>query len=113
MKLALSFVDASRWKGLLEDDKGDIYKVTLFPGSATEPWHAVIESGGWVELEEGKLTEAIREAFQSQIYSAQEDALLKAIQSNPDILEEILKVLRSSQQTEITLVEEEEEYDGP
>jgi len=62
VKIALSVVDDKTWKGLLMMDDGEIYKVTLWPGSATEDWKALLQVAAWVELDSEKIIKAIGEA---------------------------------------------------
>ncbi len=63
MKLLLSHCETNWWKGLVETGEG-LFGVTLFPGSATKPWTAVLECKGWVELTEGSpLITAIQAAL--------------------------------------------------
>lgn len=98
MKLFLSQVDTT-WKGLV-DIEGETFKVTLLPGSATEDWKAVLEVGGWVELSsDGKIADAIRTALLDQerleqpILKPQEQAILEALQEQPQLMDEILKAI--------------------
>jgi hypothetical protein len=62
MKIALSVVDDKRWQGLLQLEDGEIWKVTLWPGSATEEWRALLQVAVWVKLDSPKIMRAIEEA---------------------------------------------------
>lgn len=100
MKLFLSQVDSHSWKGLVEIE-GETFKVTLFPGSATKDWEAVLEIGGWVELsDDSKLTQAITQAYTSwqqgeqPISKPQEQAILEALKEHPELLEVIVNALK-------------------
>ena len=105
MKLFLSQVDSRSWRGLVEID-GETFKVTLFPGSATTDWEAVLEIGGWVELsDDSKLTQAIYSAYTSDqqrgeqpISKPQEQAILEALKEHPELLEEIANALKGGSQ---------------
>jgi len=104
MKLFLSQVDSHSWRGLV-DINGETFKVTLFPGSATTDWEAVLEIGGWVELsDDSKLTLAVSSAYKSwqkmeqPIPHTQEQALLEALKEHPELLEVIVNALKGGLQ---------------
>jgi len=88
MKIVLSVVDDRRWQGLVEIE-GEIYKVTIWPGSATEEWKALLQTAAWVELDEGKILRAIMEAKKD--YDGE-----STIMDKVDIVE-LLKVARGDE----------------
>lgn len=98
MKLFLSQVDDRRWQGLV-DINGETFKVVLFPGSATEPWVATLQVGGWVELtSDGRITAAITKAFDEQkrehlFLKPQAQGIAEILQGHPELLDEILKAI--------------------
>lgn len=96
MKLFLSQVTDRRWSGLVEIDQ-ETFKVTLIPGSATTDWEAVLEVGGWVELTpDTKLIQAIERSLidWERGVPPQEQAILEALKEHPELLEEIVNVLK-------------------
>lgn len=96
MKLFLSQVDSHSWKGLVEIE-GETFKVTLFPGSATKDWDAVLEIGGWVELTpDTKLIQAIERSLidWERGVPPQEQAILEALKEHPELLEVIVNALK-------------------
>ena len=103
MKIELALVDSDsrRWRGLIKVD-GEVYGVTLFPGSATEEWRAVVEMGAFVELSEGApLHKAIEKAVKEFNEPRDEDnkellTLLKEISKDPNLLEELRRRGRSN-----------------
>jgi hypothetical protein len=96
VKIVLSVVDDRRWQGLVDID-GEIYKVTLWPGSTTEEWKALLQTAAWVELDEGKIPNAITKAKErydlggSALDSVQE--LLEIARGNADLERRIREVL--------------------
>jgi hypothetical protein len=98
MKIVLSVVDDRRWQGLVEIEDA-IYKVTLWPGSATEEWKALLQTAAWVELDEGKIPNAITKAKErydlggSALDSIQE--LLEMARGNADLERRIREVMSS------------------
>ena len=103
MKMMVIVVESRRWLGLV-DIEGQVYKFTLWPGSATEEWRALLQPATWVELSEGKIPRAISEA--KKVYDVgpepepQGDSLeelylrLKMDESKKDLLAEIEEVMR-------------------
>ena len=61
MKILISTSDVRMWQGLVQIEE-EVYRVTLWPGSATEEWKALLQPAAWVELSEGKVKKAIEEA---------------------------------------------------
>jgi hypothetical protein len=101
MRLFLSQAD-HHWIGLV-DIEGETFKVTLTPGSATKPWTAVLESGGWVDLTEGSsITTAIQTALiewqsgPSPLPIPLEQTFLQALKDNPNLLAQIEKVINGA-----------------
>ena len=100
MKIALSVVDDKTWKGLLQLDDGEIYKVTLFPGSATTEWKATLQVAAWVELDSEKIIKAISEAKERFDKGVMEspivgiDNLVELLKTDSNLREKIAEVLR-------------------
>lgn len=97
IELALSHIESRVWVGLCLIN-GELNKVRLFPGSATEDWQAQLQPHLFVELTEGnKLKDAIeREAVASQdvTRSASEmDKLIRLMEEHPELEEEIREAL--------------------
>lgn len=108
MKLFLSQVDSHSWRGLV-DINGETFKVTLFPGSATKDWEAVLEIGGWVELsDDSKLTQAIEKSYTlwnliepaAPHNKPQAQEILEALKTHPELLEDITKILKEAGKNE-------------
>lgn len=104
MKLFLSQVTDRHWIGLVDID-GETFKVTLFPGSMVKDWEAVLEVGGWVELTpDTQITRAIERAkqgwdeFTIPVTQTQEEIILRAIQEQPQLMEEILKAISGKEE---------------
>jgi hypothetical protein len=104
MKLALVMVD-DLWKGLVEIE-GELFKVTLWPGSATTEWKASLQPHLFVELTEGQpIANAIEVAKKrlgqdvTQIPSTPPEAdLLRMVRDNPELLKEILEALNGTKE---------------
>ena len=96
IELALSHVEQRSWKGLCLVD-GELNKVIIYPGSATEDWEAEISPYLYVELTEGKLKEAIERAHirynSSQSMTRRSDEFDDIPQ---EALEEIMKIINQS-----------------
>lgn len=104
IELALFDTDTRAWRGLTKID-GEMFKVHLFPGSATKDWEAVLMTGDFVELTpENKIVQAIKKAFDdynkvSQPLTRLEvDKLAKLVTDNPDALEEIMRALKGGEE---------------
>ena len=104
MNLFLCIIDDRRWQGLVEI-KGETFKVNLFPGSAVKDWEAVLEVGGWVDLTpDSQIVRAIERAKQAwdeftiPTKRSQEELILKAIQKQPQLLDEILKAISGKEE---------------
>ena len=103
MKIALSVVDDKTWKGLLMMDDGEIYKVTLWPGSATEDWRALIQVAAWVEIDSEKIIKAISEAKERYDKGMMESPtieiveLMKVIQKDSVLRRKIEEVMKGEQ----------------
>ena len=96
VRLFLSHIDDRYWKGMVDVD-GETWKVTLFPGSSTKPWSAVLESGGWVELTpDSPIIVAIQIALDEwQTQPIHPSPLINKIKDiSPDVLEKILTLLK-------------------
>ena len=100
MKLFLCHTEDHTWEGLVDID-GETFKVNIFPGSATKDWQAMLMSGGWTELTPGnKLTLAIERAYADwkasglPITISQQQTILEAIKDHPELMDEIVKILR-------------------
>jgi hypothetical protein len=98
MKIVLSVVDDRRWQGLVDID-GEIYKVTIWPGSATEEWRALLQTSAWVELDEGKVVDAIvkaKERYDLGGSALDEVAeLMKLAEGNTELSRKIKEVMES------------------
>jgi len=100
MKVELALFDVEKvWRGLVKVD-GELFKVYLFPGSATKEWEAVLMSGDFVECSpKNKLTQAIEKGYGEYIKAGQSltqlevDKLTELVAGNQEALEEIKKVL--------------------
>ena len=96
MKIVLSVVDDRRWQGLVEIE-GEVYKVTLWPGSATEEWKALLQTAAWVELDgEDKISKAIQIAkkdYESGTVSILD--LMKAARADEPLMAKIREVMKS------------------
>lgn len=105
IELALFDADTRCWKGLTLID-GELFKVNLFPGSATEEWQAVLMTGAFVELTPGnKLTQAIERAYNDHIKASQPltrsevDNLTELVAGKPEALKEIMAALKGGKDT--------------
>ena len=89
-------MDDRRWQGLVEIE-GEIYKVTLWPGSATEEWKALLQTAAWVELDgEDKISKAIQIAkkdYESGTVSILD--LMKAARADEPLMAKIREVMKS------------------
>jgi len=99
VELALFDTDSRVWRGLVKIE-GELFKVHLFPGSATKEWEAVLLTGAFVECTPNNpLTIAIEKAFEDYINLRQPltrseiDSLVELVNDKPEILEEIKKAL--------------------
>lgn len=100
MKINLALFNAERtWRGLTMID-GEMFKVTLFPGSATQPWEAELRVASFIELDEEKpLYKAIEKEFNHYINLShgltqdENDKMVELIESNPEMMREIQEVL--------------------
>lgn len=64
MKLLLTIIESTCWKGVVEIED-ELFKVTFFPGSATEEWRAILQPTAFVRLTQGgELEKAISRAHQ-------------------------------------------------
>lgn len=98
IELALSHIESRVWVGLCLIN-GELNKVRLFPGSATEDWQAEVQPHLFVELTEGnQLKMAIERAAvasQEMTRSANEmDKLCRLMEEHPELAEEIEQVLK-------------------
>jgi len=100
IELALSDVETRRWKGLCLID-GELFKVILFPGSATTDWTVQLTPTLFVECTpENKMTVAIEKGYKmweiGEVVSSEDEfrVMLKAINEHPEMLEEIRKALQ-------------------
>lgn len=105
IELALSHIEPRVWEGLCLID-GELNKVRIFPGSATEDWQAEVQPHLFVELTEGnQLKMAIERAAvasQDVTRSASEmDKLIRLMEEHPELEEEIRKVLNQEPETEV------------
>jgi hypothetical protein len=105
IELALSHIESRAWKGLCLID-GELMKVVIFPGSATEEWQAEIQPHLFVELTDGnKLKDAIERASASSQkmtrVASEMDKLCRLMEEHPELAEEITKVLRGEVAEEI------------
>jgi hypothetical protein len=99
IELALSAVESRVWKGLTMID-GELFKVSIFPGSATTDWEAEVAPHLYVECTPGnKMTEAIERAF--KIWEIRRDVsedefrmMVRVINEHPEMLEEIREALQ-------------------
>jgi len=103
IELALFDADDRRWMGLTLID-GELFKVNIFPGSATQEWSAVLMTGAFVELTGGdKLTQAIERAYDEYsrvgqpLTRSEVDKLTELVASKPEALEEIMAVLKGGE----------------
>jgi hypothetical protein len=98
VELALSHIEQRVWVGLCLVD-GELMKVRIFPGSATEDWQAELQPHLYVELSEGKLKEAIERAkvdydsSQNLTCSSEMEKLCRLVEEHPEVVDEIRKVL--------------------
>ena len=83
---------------------GELFKVTLFPGSATEEWKAVLMAGAFVECTPtNKLAQAIERAYDEYSKVCQPltrdevDNLTELVAGNPEALDEVIKVLEGDE----------------
>ena len=69
MKIEIVICSATQnnYKGLVRvsDLPNEVWKVTVWEGSATQEANAVVERAAWVELSEGKIRDAVRRALLS------------------------------------------------
>ena len=98
MKLILSVIEERRWLGVVEYN-GDLYKVILFPGSATTDWQASLQPTSWVEMPlSSKIGEAVvRGHHRYDWVSKNRDTnheMLKAVNENHQLMERILNLLK-------------------
>jgi len=100
IELALFNTDERKWEGMVMVE-GELFKVTIFPGSATEEWKAVLMTGAFVELTpENKLTQAIEVAYgeynkpYQTLKRSEVDELAKLVAEKPEMLEEIMEILK-------------------
>lgn len=103
IELALFDADTNIWKGLTLID-GELFKVNIFPGSATEEWNAVLMTGAFVELTwESKVTQAIERAYDEYIKAGQRltrsevNSLTELVANKPEVLEKIMAVLKGGE----------------
>lgn len=92
----------NRWWGLVEID-GEIYKVTLWIGSAVKPTTALLQTAAWTELtEEGSLFQPIKEAYDQYHHPPEPshivtrhsiDQIKNLVVDNPEAADEIAKLL--------------------
>ena len=115
MEMAVSHV-GDRWFGLVRiEDR--IFKVTLWPGSATKEWEALLTETTFVELTPGgKIEKAISLEWRKWKLGEQlpEDdyrKMLMVINEHPEMLEEIEKALNKKVKDEQRI--EEREFDLP
>lgn len=100
MKIELDLFSAGRtWRGMTLID-GNMFKVTLFPGSATQEWGAELGVSTFVELDEEKaIFSAIKRAYEGYINLShgltqdEENRLVELIENNPEAMREIQEVL--------------------
>ena len=104
MKLFLCVIDDRRWQGLVDID-GETFKINLFPGSAVKDWEAVLEVGGWVDLTpNSQIVRAVERAkqgwdeFTIPVKQTQEEIILRAIQEQPQLMDEILKAISGKEE---------------
>ena len=100
IELALVETDERRWMGLVKVE-GEVYKIVLFPGSATTEWRAVAMTGAFTGIEENsRLYEPIRKAVEEfnevrdemKDESARyEERMLKELLEDPNLIEELKK----------------------
>jgi nitrogen fixation protein FixH len=99
VELALSVVEGRVWKGLTLID-GELFKVSIFPGSATTDWDAEVVPMTYVECDPGnKLAEAIERAvkmWELREKVPEEDfrVMIRVINEHPEMLEEIREALQ-------------------
>jgi hypothetical protein len=91
--------DRAWGRGLAEID-GQLYKIALFAGSATEEWSVILQPTLWQVVEEegsvedGKISRAIRSELsqpleEKRVYDPLEEVLKGLKKTNPDLVSAI------------------------
>jgi hypothetical protein len=99
IELALSAIEERVWKGLTLID-GELFTVSIFPGSATTDWDAEVAPMTYVECTPGnKMTEAIERAFKmweirGRVPEEDFRVMIEVINEHPEMLEEIRQALK-------------------
>ena len=95
MKLCLTHIDDRKWVGVLEKE-GDFFKVTLFPGSATTDWEAILQPTLFQSLTSTKLIEAIDRSFNEKDFPSPGESVSYSL---PDeVVEKVMEIMKGASQ---------------